>query len=84
MSMHLYDTYNYKLLSFSFHTHFSFFLSFFFFFLPFLELLPRHMEAPRLGDLITAVAVSLCQSHSNTGSEPSLRPTSQLTATPDP
>ena len=33
---------------------------------------------------IGAVAASLCQSHSNTGSEPRLRPTPQLTATPDP
>lgn len=33
---------------------------------------------------IGAVATSLCQSHSNTGSEPSLQPTPQLTATPDP
>ena len=30
------------------------------------------------------VATGLCQSHSNSGSEPHLRPTPQLTATPDP
>ena len=34
--------------------------------------------------LIGAVATGLCQSHSNAGSEPSLRPTPQLTATLDP
>ena len=34
--------------------------------------------------LITAVAASLRQSHSNAGSEPCLRPTPQLTAPPDP
>ena len=34
--------------------------------------------------LIGAVATGLRQSHSNTGSEPRLRPTPQLTATPDP
>ena len=34
--------------------------------------------------LIGAVAASLCQSHSNAGSEPRLQPTPQLTATPDP
>jgi len=34
--------------------------------------------------LIGAVATGLCQSHSNVGSEPRLRPTPQLTATPDP
>ena len=33
---------------------------------------------------IGAVAASLCHSHSNTGSELNLSPTSQLTATPDP
>ena len=33
---------------------------------------------------IGATAVSLCHSHSNVGSEPSLRPTPQLTAMPDP
>ena len=33
---------------------------------------------------IGAVATSLHQSHSNVGSEPSLQPTPQLTATPDP
>ena len=34
--------------------------------------------------LIGAVAAGLRQSHSNTGSEPHLRPTPQLMATPDP
>ena len=35
---------------------------------------------------IRAIAASLCHSHShsNAGSEPHLRPTPQLTATPDP
>ena len=33
---------------------------------------------------IRATAVSLCHSHSNSGSEPRLRPTPQLMATPDP
>ena len=31
-----------------------------------------------------AAATGLCQSHSNSGSEPRLPPTPQLTATPDP
>ena len=31
-----------------------------------------------------AVAASLCQNHSNAGSEPCLQPTPHLTATPDP
>ena len=34
--------------------------------------------------LIGAVATILCQSHSDTGSEPRLQPTPQLMATPDP
>ena len=33
--------------------------------------------------LIRAVAIGLCQSHSNAGSEPCLQPIPQLTATPD-
>jgi len=45
---------------------------------------PRHMEVPRLGALIRAVAASLHHSHSNAGSKPRLQPTPQLTATPDP
>ena len=32
---------------------------------------------------IGAVASGLCQRHSNVGSKPNLRPTPQLTATPD-
>ena len=34
--------------------------------------------------LIRAIPPGLCHGHSNAGSEPSLRPTPQLTATPDP
>ena len=36
------------------------------------------------GGPIGAAATGLHQSHSNTGSEPRLQPTPQLTATPDP
>ena len=58
--------------------------NFFFFsvFLPFLGLLPQHMEVPRLE--IRAVVTGLRQSHSNMGSQLCLRPTPQLMATPDP
>ena len=49
----------------------------------FLGPLPRHMEVPRLGVESEAVATGLRQSHSNAGSEPRLRPTPQLMATPD-
>ena len=34
--------------------------------------------------LIRAIATGVRHSHSNSGSEPSLRPTPELTATPDP
>ena len=50
-----------------------------FVFLPFLRLHPWHMEAR---GLIGAVAAGLHHSHSSARSEPSLRPTSQPTATP--
>ena len=43
---------------------FSFFFLFFFFFLVFLGPHPRHMEVPRLGGLIGAVAADLHHSHS--------------------
>ena len=36
------------------------------------------------GRIGVATATGLCHSHSNEGSEPCLRPTLQLTATPDP
>ena len=55
-----------------------------FIYLPFLGPHPRHMEVPRLGDPIGAVAASLHPSHSHTRSEPRLRPTPQLMAMPDP
>ena len=67
---------------------FLFYFNFYFlafFFLPFLGQLPWHMEVPRLGVcLIGAVATDLHQSHSTAGSELSLQPIPQLTATLDP
>ena len=45
---------------------------------------PTAYEASYVRGLIGAVAASLCHSHSNATSEPRLRPTPQLTATPDP
>ena len=56
----------------------------FFVFLPFLGLLPRHMEVLRLRGLIGAVAAGLHHSHRNVGSEPRLQPTPQLMAMPGP
>ena len=57
---------------------------FFFVFLPFQVPLPAAYGGSQARGLIEAVADSLRQSHSNTRSEPCLRPTSQLMATPDP
>ena len=45
---------------------------------------PEAFGGSQARGLIGAVATGLLQSHSNTGSEPHLRPTPQLTATPDP
>ena len=57
-----------------------YFILFFFFFLgPH----PQHMEVPRLGDRIGAVAVGLHHSQDNARPEPRLQLTPQLTATLD-
>ena len=45
---------------------------------------PEAYGGSQARDCIGAVAASLCQGHSNTGSEPRLQPTPQLTATLDP
>ena len=54
------------------------------FFCLFLGPHPRHMEVPRLGVYIGAVAAGLRQSRHNTRSKARLRPTPQLTAMLDP
>ena len=56
---------------------------YFFVFLPFLGPRPRHMGGSQARGRIGAVATGLHQGHSNAGSEPRLRPTPQLMATPD-
>ena len=58
--------YNIILISGVQHSDLAFF---FFVFLPFLGLLPWHMEVSRARGLIGAVATGLPQSHSNAGSE---------------
>ena len=60
--------------------------SFFFFFclFAFSRAAPAAYGGSQARGLIGAVAAGLRQSYSNTGSEPRLRPTPQLTATPDP
>ena len=60
------------------------YIFFFFVFFPFLGLLPRHMEIPRLRGPIRVAAAGPRQSHSNVGSEPRVPPTPQPTAMPDP
>ena len=60
----------------------NFFL-FFFVFLLFLWATPVAYGGSQARGRIRAVATGLCQSHSNSGSEPRLQPTPRLTATPD-
>ena len=60
---------------------FNFF--YFFVFYPF-RATPAAYRGSQARGLIRAIATSLRQSHSNAGSETCLRPTPQLTATPDP
>ena len=60
--------------------HFLLWLSFF----AFSRAAPVAHGGSQARDLIGAVATGLCQSHSNMGSEPCLRPTPQLMATLDP
>ena len=56
----------------------------FWFFFGFSRATPAAYGGSQARGPIGAVAISLCQSHSNAGSEPRLRPTPQLTAMPDP
>ena len=56
------------------------FLPFVFFFRP----APEACGGSHARGLIRAVAARLCHNHSKARSQPSLRPTPQLTATPDP
>ena len=64
---------------------YSFFFSFFFLFLfAFSRTVPEAHGGSQARGLIRDVAASLHHSHSNTGSEPRLRPIPQLMATPDP
>ena len=63
---------------------FTFILKNFFFVLSFLGPHLWHVEVPRSGGLMGAVAAGLRHSSSNTGSESHLQPTPQFMATPDP
>ena len=61
-----------------------FFLFFFWSFFVFFRATPTAYGGAQARGPVRAVAASLCQSHSNAGSEPRLQPTPQLTAMPDP
>ena len=69
-----------SLCAFKHITMFFVFLGFFAFF----RAAPTAYGGSQARNLIGAVAAGLRQSHSNTGSEPRLQPTPQLTATLDP
>ena len=56
----------------------------FFFFFVFLGLHQEHTVGCQAGGQVGAIVAGLCHSHSNEGSELCLRPTPELTATPNP
>ena len=60
------------------------FYFFYFYLFPFPRAAPAAYGGSQARGRIRAVATSLHQSYSNTGSEPHLRPIPQLTAMPDP
>ena len=64
--------------------YFYLFIYLFLDFLPFLGPLPVAYGGSQARAWIGTVAAGLHQSHSNTGSEPCLQSTPQLTAMPDP
>ena len=55
-----------------------------FFFFVFFRAAPMAYGGSQAKDLIRALAAGLHHRHSDTGSEPHLRPTPQLTTMPDP
>ena len=77
------DTVSSVLLHLTATHHFQFYFLFFCLF-AFSRAAPVAYGDSQARGPIRAVAASLRQSHSNRGSEPSLQPTPQLTATPDP
>ena len=70
-------------LSSVFPKYFLFFFLFFFFLLLFRAALTAYVSSQARGR-IRATAAGLHHSHSNSGSEPCLRPTPQLMTKPDP
>ena len=70
-----------RVASFSSHSAIHPFFPFFFFFL--FRATPRAYGSSLAWGWIGATVANLCHSHSNSGSEPCLRPTSQLMAMPD-
>ena len=78
--------YNHNIIHYIPRTYFIFIYLFiyFFVFLLFLWAAPAAYGGSQARGQIRAVAISLCQSHSNARSEPRLQPPPQLTAMPDP
>ena len=70
------------LLKFILKENLFFFFNFYFF--VFSRATPKAYGDSQARGRIRVTAAGLCQSHSNTGSEPHLRPTPQLTAMLDP
>ena len=70
-----------KVVAFSYVTLFN---SFFIFIFYVFRAAPMAYGSSQARGQIRVVAASLYHSHSNVGSEPRLRPTLQLMATPDP
>ena len=66
------------------YNRFTVFLRFLFFCFFFFRAAPTGFGGSQARGLIEATAAHLCQSHSNSASEPHLRPTPQLTAMRDP
>ena len=62
----------------------NYYYYYYFYIFAFSRAAPMAYGGSQARGLIGAVAAGLRQSHSNAGSEPRLKPTPQLTATPDP
>ena len=75
---------NWKKCNFILFLFFKFIYLFIFCLFAFSWATPEVYGGSQVRGLIGAVATGLYQGHSNTGSEPYLQPTPQLTATPDP
>ena len=83
-SQHYFITLIFKKCEDTIHIKTNFFFFFFFGLFAYSRAVPVAYGGSQASRLIGAVVAGLHHSHSNAGSEPRLRPTPQLTATPDP